>query len=455
MDKNKQGIIAAQSGDIKEAQRLFMEAFAETPNNEGLFLNVARSMAMQRKHQELLIYFDHEFTSKGRHLNDPNSAMILAQSAVEMGFQEKAITILESTHERTDNVSIAVMLSEQLLKAGQLEKCQSMLAKTIKTTQQDDPSLITNLAITESELGNYKAAEQLYKRVIEIRPNDFLGYFNISHFMYETGEIVTAKTYLDKAESIVPNTPEAIKLRREIADSEGKENTTIAKIYHLIEFKAWGNAKNLLLEYRKEADQNKWMAAACELPKEQQVQLGVETECSPNLIVRQAKLLDEGDSMISRLINLVKNNASLAWNRAGKPTTGGYQTHEIFKNMDDNTINELIVMIKSQIGSINQPSIESHGVEISGWGVILKSGGFQKKHTHTESLASGVLYLKVPKLEHDYSGADGNIRFKGGETLTIAPYPGLMLLFPSYLPHETIPFTSNDERICIAFNIVT
>ena len=59
MDKNKQGIIAAQSGDIKEAQRLFMEAFAETPNNEGLFLNVARSMAMQRKHQELLIYFDH------------------------------------------------------------------------------------------------------------------------------------------------------------------------------------------------------------------------------------------------------------------------------------------------------------------------------------------------------------------------------------------------------------
>ena len=118
MDKNKQGIIAAQSGDLNKAQRLFMEAFAETPNNEGLFLNVVRSMSMQRKHQELLSYFDCEFTEKGRQLNEPNCAIILAQSAIEEGMEGKAIAILEAIQEKTDNITIAIMLSEQLIKTS-------------------------------------------------------------------------------------------------------------------------------------------------------------------------------------------------------------------------------------------------------------------------------------------------------------------------------------------------
>jgi len=155
MDKNKQGIIAAQSGDLNKAQRLFMEAFAETPNNEGLFLNVVRSMSMQRKHQELLSYFDCKFTEKGRQLNEPNCAIILAQSAIEEGMEGKAIAILEAIQEKTDNITIAIMLSEQLIKTSQLEKCQSVLTKILRKTTNEDPSLITNLAITESELGNY------------------------------------------------------------------------------------------------------------------------------------------------------------------------------------------------------------------------------------------------------------------------------------------------------------
>ena len=245
MDKNRQGIIAAQSGDLNKAQRLFMEAFAETPNNEGLFLNVARSMSMQRKHQELLSYFDCEFTEKGRQLNEPNCAIILAQSAIEEGMEGKAIAILEAIQEKTDNITIAIMLSEQLIKTSQLEKCQSVLTKILRKTTNEDPSLITNLAITESELGNYKTAEELYKKVIKIRPNEFLGYFNIANFMHEIGNIDSAKAYLTRAETIVANTPEARKLRNAIADSQGEESTRMGKIYRLIENEKWDDAKDI------------------------------------------------------------------------------------------------------------------------------------------------------------------------------------------------------------------
>ena len=454
MDKNKQGIIAAQSGDLKTAQILFMEAFAETPNNEGLFLNVARSMSMQRKHQELLSYFDCEFTEKGRQLKEPNSAIIMAQSAIEVGMEGIAIAILEEIQKKTDNISIAIMLSEQLIKTNQLEKCQSVLTKILRKTKNEDPSLITNLAITESELGNYKTAEELYKQVIEIRPNEFLGFYNIANFMHETGNIDSAKAYLARAESIVANTPEARKLKDAIADSQGEESTKMAKIYRLIENEKWDNAKDLLMKYREKADQNKWMAAACELPKKQQEHLGVEIRCRPSLIVKQIQLINENDNMINILTQIIKSNASLAWNRAGKPTTGGYQTHEIFRNTHEKAMKELTSMIKQNIASNDELNTNAQEAEVSGWGVVLKSGGFQKKHTHTESKASGVLYLKAPKLDQNKTGFDGNIRFIGSSDLTLTPYPGLMLLFPSYLPHETIPFACNEERICLAFNIL-
>jgi hypothetical protein len=36
----------------------------------------------------------------------------------------------------------------------------------------------------------------------------------------------------------------------------------------------------------------------------------------------------------------------------------------------------------------------------------------------------------------------------------ITPKEGMVVLFPSYLPHETIPLQEDSERICIAFNLV-
>jgi hypothetical protein len=40
------------------------------------------------------------------------------------------------------------------------------------------------------------------------------------------------------------------------------------------------------------------------------------------------------------------------------------------------------------------------------------------------------------------------------EVRTYRPEEGLMLLFPSYLYHRTIPFDAEEARICIAFDVV-
>jgi hypothetical protein len=36
----------------------------------------------------------------------------------------------------------------------------------------------------------------------------------------------------------------------------------------------------------------------------------------------------------------------------------------------------------------------------------------------------------------------------------IHPVPGRLVMFPSYIPHATIPTKSNEERICISFDVI-
>ena len=69
--------------------------------------------------------------------------------------------------------------------------------------------------------------------------------------------------------------------------------------------------------------------------------------------------------------------------------------------------------------------------------MILLNEGKQERHIHPNSLISGVLYLKVPQLVSQYSNEQGNLYFPSNNSLSIVPSPGKIVLFPSYLPHET------------------
>jgi hypothetical protein len=37
---------------------------------------------------------------------------------------------------------------------------------------------------------------------------------------------------------------------------------------------------------------------------------------------------------------------------------------------------------------------------------------------------------------------------------TVKPSEGLMLLFPAFMYHGTVPFKSDSKRICVAFDVI-
>ena len=99
------------------------------------------------------------------------------------------------------------------------------------------------------------------------------------------------------------------------------------------------------------------------------------------------------------------------------------------------------------------------------WVNLLRGPGHHSGHIHPHSIISGTLYVEAPK-------GSGAIRFEDPRLpmmmaaptrhqdareelqpfVTVAPRPGLLLLWESWLRHEVLPGTGRGERLSISFN---
>jgi uncharacterized protein (TIGR02466 family) len=99
------------------------------------------------------------------------------------------------------------------------------------------------------------------------------------------------------------------------------------------------------------------------------------------------------------------------------------------------------------------------------WANVNRRGDFNKMHTHPGATWSGVYYVDHGETTPDAEGtalhlsdpcpARTNIFFPALSTsnILIKPEPGLMVLFPSYLPRAVLPHRGDRPRISIAFNV--
>ena len=97
-----------------------------------------------------------------------------------------------------------------------------------------------------------------------------------------------------------------------------------------------------------------------------------------------------------------------------------------------------------------------------------REGSAHPKHVHSQCTISGIFYLQTPP-------GSASIRFSPNQPFRdffdyfffvkdpenelaksqydIAPYPGLLLMWPAWLYHEVTPNQSVDPRISIVFNL--
>ena len=97
------------------------------------------------------------------------------------------------------------------------------------------------------------------------------------------------------------------------------------------------------------------------------------------------------------------------------------------------------------------------------WSVRLRSSGYHKNHVHPRGWISSACYIDLPDCMSNREGAAGALTFgEPGIATTpalkaehvVRPATGMLVLFPSYFWHGTVPFASAQTRLTVAFDVV-
>jgi Flp pilus assembly protein TadD len=155
----------------------------------------------------------------------------------------------------------------------------------------------------------------------------------------------------------------------------------------------------------------------------------------------------------------------------GQSVRHGSQTSQSLDLSDDPVIKAFFVAIDGPIrerlaalgrGSDAVRSRNTGDYGFNGvWSVRLRPDGFHANHVHPKGWLSSACYIALPDAVE--RGQEGWIKFgePGVPTLpglpfqhAVKPEPGRLVLFPSYMWHGTIPFSGDQPRLTIAFDVI-
>lgn len=122
-------------------------------------------------------------------------------------------------------------------------------------------------------------------------------------------------------------------------------------------------------------------------------------------------------------------------------------------------INSCLGHYLSEVAAVGEGYLdtESSLFQIRLWSVVLFAGGYQMPHVHPGGWMSGVYYAKVPSSDGDEGAIEFGAQNAAGDFVSlrkIQPLPGMLVLFPSFVRHRTVPTIGPDARISVSMDIV-
>lgn len=103
---------------------------------------------------------------------------------------------------------------------------------------------------------------------------------------------------------------------------------------------------------------------------------------------------------------------------------------------------------------VPEAEIRQRSRQVQAWATVHEGGVSHLAHCHPNSVVSGVYYVKMPEGSGSIIFDDPRGPLPPFDTkLTIRPFIGDLVLFPSWLMHQVSQNIGSEERISIAFNI--
>lgn len=182
------------------------------------------------------------------------------------------------------------------------------------------------------------------------------------------------------------------------------------------------------------------------------------------------ELAEPNSQFLKDLLNDIENTA-IEVRAQGMIINGKQSAGNLFKRPEASfrklgeIVKQEFINYKNKFAGADCELIKSFPKELeftSSWYVRLRRGGYVDRHIHEVGWISGAVYLVLPKnkkdplegcFEYGLHGDNYPLKHENFPVGIATPHVGDIVLFPSSLFHRTIPFSSDEERICIAFDL--
>ncbi len=361
-------------------------------------------------------------------------------------------------------------------------------ADAYKQAVEKDPKFVPalrNLGTALRSLKRYEESITYLEKVPLLAPRFANGHLSLGVSYARAGHLEKAKACFETTLKLEPENAEAWYELGVLHSHDGdhdrainafeKVDTAEARVKVLTHLHDRGDAsddvKTRLADMNKNEPKNLNLAAFSAFVSDQ---FGIENTHpfapSPLDLVSKRRLLDDAEETHSYLVELMNEAAEVGAVWENNTTRGGFQTHgNLFKcgpaltRLEELIRDHLIAYQKEHAG--HEAVLFSDfpdKFDLHGWHVKLLKAGYQKPHIHSRGWVSGVVYLKIPE---GTKGNEGGISFslhgydyrkekEDVPTLEHLPEAGDLVLFPSSLFHSTIPFEADEDRQCIAFDVL-
>jgi uncharacterized protein (TIGR02466 family) len=155
----------------------------------------------------------------------------------------------------------------------------------------------------------------------------------------------------------------------------------------------------------------------------------------------------------------------------GRSNIGGWHSQTDLLDLPDPAVAALSTWIGWAVNKMIEATAGRDGfkgtLRTSAWASICRAGAYHAPHSHPDSAWSGVYYVDAGSLNKDRP-LSGMLEFLDpragveavtapgdpyGEPLRVRPEAGLLVLFPSWLYHWVHPYTGQEPRISVSFNV--
>lgn len=492
---NMVGVATFHLGDAKEALSLIETALAFDPNHTEARANFGNALrALGRLDDAEQAYRD-AIALAPDHLNARFNLGVLLEISgrfpeAEQSFRK--VLTLEPDH------------AEAHFHLGNLMKALNRLPSAIANYDavlKSDPrhgGALTNRGAVLQEMGKPVEALDAYKRALTADPNNLDAAYNLGTLLQETGRPEEA---LSEYRKILNQAPDHVGAQinmafalREMGDTDNaliaaKKAVELAPDYD----KAQVNLGDLYLHMCRPADAIKTAEQYLASHPGNTSMLAFHAIALNEIGDRPAldRLLDYNRLLQPQTISApdgfddvatfnealarhVRNHPSLVYAPASHATRRGRHSGELIVD-PKGPVAQLEQVIMDGVARYSDalPPEPDHpflaqrpnGLALSIWGVVMEDQGHQLAHIHPAAWLSGVYYPEIPNIiRDDDPDQQGWIEFgrppddfhttAQPKITTLKPSEGLMILFPSYLYHRTIPFHAPVERLSIAFDVI-